>query len=278
LGKDDYVVLRKENDILGVGRVRGIAENTDTKIHRRCPECRSTDIRERTTKSPKWKCGKCAHEFERPDETSVEVQSFVASISDFTRLNAPPSVHEVKHCAAEGDGMTSQLSILELNPTKIQTLLEGVAVTPSPRSQQSNKEGQGFGLSQPERKAVEMRAMRVARQIYEQDGWEVVDKSGSNPFDLLATRNEEVRYIEVKGTTGAGASIILTHGEVEHVKRYRQCSVLVVVCGIMLTDTDGVWSGSGGEVNIHEDPWTIDESLLKPTEYRYTLSPKSSNK
>jgi ribosomal protein L37AE/L43A len=277
LGSGDYVVLRKENDILGVGRVEGIKQDTDAKIHRRCPECRTTDIRNRITKTPTWKCGKCAHEFERPKETIVEVQSFVASIADFARLNAPPPVQEVKRCAVEGDGITSQLSILELAPSKIQTLLEGVAVSPSARSHQSSKGGQGFGLSHPERTAVEIRAMRVARQLYEQDGWEVVDKSGSNPFDLLATRDDEVRYIEVKGTTGSGDSIILTHGEVKHVSRRRQCSVLVVVAGISLTDSDGVWSGSGGEVTIHEDPWTIDESLLEPTEYRYTLNPKAPN-
>ncbi len=271
LGTGDYVVLRKENDILGIGRIDGIAQETDAKIHRRCPECRSTDIRERTTKTPTWKCGKCAHEFETPEETIVEVQSFVAFIVDFTRLNAPPTVQDVKRCAAHGEGITSQLSILELAPAKIQTLLEGVATSPSSRSPKSGKGGQGFGLSHAERTAIELRAMRFARQLYEQDGWDVVDKSGSNPFDLLATRNDEIRYIEVKGTTGSGVSIILTHGEVKHVRRHRRCSALVVVSGISLTESDGVWTGSGGDLTIHEDPWVIDSSALEATEYRYTL-------
>ena len=127
LSSGDFVVLRQENDILGLGRVDSIAQDTDAKIHRRCPECRSTDIRERSTKTPTWKCGKCAHEFAEPEETIVEVQSFVASIVDFTRLNSPPAVQDVKRCASEGDGVTSQLSILELDPEKVQTLLEGVA-------------------------------------------------------------------------------------------------------------------------------------------------------
>jgi ribosomal protein L37AE/L43A len=267
----DYIVLRKENRILGVGRVKEIAQKPDTKIHRRCPTCRSTDIRQRMTKFPTWKCGKCAHEFNSPEETIVEVQSFIASISDFAQLNAPPSVQEVKRCATEGDGTSSQLSILELNPSKIQTLLEGVAVSPSPWTQPANRKGQGFGLSQLERKAVEMRAMRVARQLYEQDGWEVVDKSGSNSFDLLATRGKDVRYIEVKGTTGQGATIILTHGELKHAKDHKQCSSLVVVSKISVLNTAGNLLGLGGEVRLHKDPWTIDESLLEPTEYRYRI-------
>ena len=278
LGRGNYVVLRKENDILGIGRVESIAQDTDAKIHRRCPKCRATDIRERITKTPTWKCGKCAHEFETPEETIAEVQSFVASIVDFTRLNAPPTVQEVKRCASEGNGVASQLSILELAPGKIQTLLEGVAVSPSPRSLETGKGGQGFGLSHPERTAVEMRAMRVARSLYEQQGWKVVDKSGSHPFDLLATRKKEVRYIEVKGTTGSGDSIILTHGEVKHVQLHRHCSVLVVVSGVFLTESDGAWTGEGGGVTLHEDPWVINASVLVPTEYRYTLKPKTTNK
>ena len=47
LGPDDYVVLRKEDEILGVGRISSISQDTDAKIHRRCPECETTDIRER---------------------------------------------------------------------------------------------------------------------------------------------------------------------------------------------------------------------------------------
>jgi ribosomal protein L37AE/L43A len=271
LGTGDYVILRKENDILGVGRVGKIAQGADAKIHRRCPECRSTDIRERKTRSPKWKCGKCAHEFETPSESIVEVKSFEATIDDFSKLNSSPSVHDVKRCAAEGDGINSQLSILELDYTKIQTLLEGTAVTPSVRSRESTKGGQGFGLSQPERVAVEKRAMEVTRKIYEDAGWKVVDKSGSNPFDFLATRGNEVRYIEVKGTTGEGESVILTHGEVKHVRAKRKSSSLVVVAKISLSKTGSDYVASGGVVTVHEDPWTITDSRLEPTEYRYSL-------
>jgi ribosomal protein L37AE/L43A len=277
LGSGDYVVLRKENDILGVGRVGHISQEADAKIHRRCPECRSTDIRERSTKSPQWKCGKCANEFETPSETIVEVQSFEAAIDDFSRLNYPPSVHDVKRCAAEGNGINSQLSILELDPTKIQTLLEGTAVSPSVRSTKSTKGGQGFGLSQPERDAVEKRAMDVTRKLYEDDGWKVIDKSGSNPFDFLATRGKEIRYIEVKGTTGEGASIILTHGEVKHVRANRNASALVVVAQITLSKSGSDYVGSGGVVTVHEDPWTLEDLMLEPTEYCYSLKTKSPN-
>jgi ribosomal protein L37AE/L43A len=271
LGSGDYVILRKENDILGVGRIDDIEQRTDAKIHRRCPECQSTDIRERTIKNPKWKCGKCAHEFGTPNETIKDTVSFVASINNFSRLNSPPTVHEVKRCAAEGDGINSQLSILELDHIKIRTLLEGIAVAPSVRSSNSTKGGQGFGLSQPERTAVEKRAMEVARHLYEKEGWTVVDKSGSNPYDFLVRRAKEVRYVEVKGTTGLGDSIILTRGEVKHVRGKHLSSALVVVAQISLTKSNSDWIGSKGIVTTHEDPWVLDDLKLEPTEFRYSL-------
>lgn len=75
LASGDSVVLRKENEILGIGEIVGISEDDDTKTHGHCPECRSTDFRERTPKQPKWKCSKCTHEFSEPEETIVEVRA-----------------------------------------------------------------------------------------------------------------------------------------------------------------------------------------------------------
>lgn len=271
LSSGDYVVLRKENEILGVGRVGDITKGTSTKTHRRCPRCNTTDIRERSTKSPKMKCGKCAHEFQIPVETIADIESFTALIDNFSRLNFTPSFRDVKGCAVGGDGINSQLSILELDPIKIQTLLEGIAVAPSVRARKFKNDGQGFGLSQPERIAVEKRAMHVAQCLYQESGWKVVDMSGSNPFDFLATRGDEVRYIEVKGTKGDGNSIILTHGEVKHVRAKFNSSALVVVAKVIVKKYDDDYVGTGGTVVVHKDPWVLNDSMLYATEYRYSL-------
>jgi hypothetical protein len=271
LATGDLAVLRKESEIIGVGTIGDISETTDAKIHRRCPKCNSTDIRERTTKQPKWKCGKCPEEFSDPKETIVEVRSFVAAIKDFTRLNAPPSVKAVKMCAESGDGSSSQLSMLRLDPVKIQTLFEGIDPSPSSRSPTTGTSGQGFGLSQAERRAVELRAMQVARALYEGAGWDVIDKSSSQPFDLLATKGGGKRFIEVKGTTGEGLSVILTHGEVNHVRSNGRSSALVLVSGIVLEKSNGKWQAHGGTVTTHEDPWSLVEANLNATQYRYEI-------
>ena len=267
----DSVVLRKENEILGIGEVAQISKSETTKTHRRCPECESTDIRERTTQEPKWKCGKCGHQFPDPMETTAKVTSFVASIDEFQQLTAPPDVKDVKRCAASGDGLSSQLSILELDEAKIRTLLEGINPEPFKRNQPLKISGQGFGLSQPERKAVELHAMHLARSYYEGQGWSILDTSNSHPFDLLATRNQEKRFIEVKGTTGEGLSVVLTHGEVLHAQNNRLESVLVIVSGVILTKHKNEWIASGGKISTHEEPWMINEAKLKAIQYRYEV-------
>ena len=269
LASGDSIVLRKDNKILGVGEIAQVLEKDDTKSHRRCPECESTDIRERTTKSPQWKCGKCTNEFSKPTETKVKIRLYEATIDGFQRLNSPPSIRDVKLCAASGDGPLSQLSILQLNKAKIRTLLDDTVPMPSSRDQSPRFDSQGFGLSQDERKSVELHAMHIARDLYERKGWTVSDKSSSHSFDLLAERNHERRFVEVKGTTGRGHSIVLTQGEVEHVLNNSKESALVIVSGIVLAKHNNKWIASDGEVSTHEDPWTINKEELKATVYKY---------
>ena len=122
-----------------------------------------------------------------------------------------------------------------------------------------------------ERKAVELYAMQVARKFYEDDGWKVVDKSNSQPFDFLASKGRQQRFIEVKGSTGDGNSVILTNGEVEHVKCHSKESVLMVVAKIQLEGDGHNWAASGGFISTHHDPWLINESKLNPTQFRYEI-------
>jgi ribosomal protein L37AE/L43A len=266
----DSIVIRKENEILGIGRIGSISESDHVKTHRRCPYCNSTDIRDRKNQKLKWKCGKCTETFSNPNETSKSVRKYSASIDDFIRLDDPPSVREVKMCAHTPKGDLSQLSMLRLDPIRIRTLLEGRVTTPPHPLQPQTVRGQGFGLSHAERRAVELRAMQLARELFEREGYEVDDRSASHPYDLLATRNAENRFIEVKGTTGEGRSVILTHGEVSHIRSNSDNSVIVIVSGINLIEKDGEWVGTEG-VYHRIDPWNMNDADLTPTQYRYEI-------
>jgi len=268
----DYAILRKENTILGIAKIGYINETPATKIRRRCPYCNSTDIRERTTKLPKWKCGHCSKEFVTPNDTTAEVASFVAKISAFNHLEPAPSVKSVKRCSATGNGMAAQNSIIKLDGEKLKNLLgelePGIGES---LGHGKDSSGQGFGLSIEERKAVELLAMETAREHYKKMGWRVVDLSESNPFDLLATKETQKRYIMVKGSTGRGEAVILTHGEVAHAKAHPADSALLVVSGIILRRENDTCIVSGGEIRIHQHPWVINDTNLTATQYRYEL-------
>ena len=73
--------------------------------------------------------------------------------------------------------------------------------------------GQGFQLDQEAKVAVEALAMNMATEFYSQD-WDVEDVHGTESYDLICRRGDEVKHVEVKGTTTDGAEVILTPNEV----------------------------------------------------------------
>ena len=130
--------------------------------------------------------------------------------------------------------------------------------------------GQGWGLSGPERKAVEMHAMRLARAHYEDKGYQVQDVSGNESYDLLCTNADDELRVEVKGTTGAGKSVFLTTNEVAHARDQYPNVALFVVSGVELRERDVEPTASGGSVRVFE-PWAIDDFTLKATQYSCQL-------
>lgn len=279
LSVGDRVVIRKENAILGTGLIDDISVSDGIKTHRRCPDCGGTDVRARVRLIPKWKCGKCAAVFTEPTETQSQVRSFVAAIRGFQGLSDPPTVQQVKACAVGGNGEKSQLSMIELDVDRLAAALGGALPTrtilAATRRPTSKVLGQGFGLSAEQRRAVELRAMSIVEAMYAREGWTMDDTSDTHPFDFLATRGDQQRFIEVKGTSGLGETIVLTHGEVDHAKKHSGQTVLVVVAGIVLTEADGVWRGEGGRISVHLHPWSPQPDKLFATESRYSVSSSS---
>jgi|ETN02SMinimDraft_2_1059926.scaffolds.fasta_scaffold28015_2 ribosomal protein L37AE/L43A len=272
LSSGDLAIIRKENLIIGYGVIGDIKQKEHVKVHRRCPHCNTTDIRERKTVMPRWKCGKCSNVFSDPHKTSADVHLYNAKIESFINFENPPDVQTIKGCASRGDGINSQLSMLNLDRMKLQAVFDGVELPISGNNDHRQPIGQGIGLSYNERRAVELFSMEKVVALYEEKGWEVEDKSSSSPFDLLAVKHNKRRFIEVKGTTGKGKSVILTHGEVKHVDEHSTESVLVVVSNVQLKKIKDKWVASGGKIINHQDPWIIDKELLHPTQFRYETS------
>ena len=106
--------------------------------------------------------------------------------------------------------------------------------------------GQGFGAPAAVNRAVELRAMQAARQYFEALGYAVEDTSATKPYDLLLTRGGERLTVEVKGTTSAGARVLLTANEVMHVQANPGTCVLFVLSAVDLSDTGEEPSAVGG--------------------------------
>lgn len=127
---------------------------------------------------------------------------------------------------------------------------------------------QGIGLTGPERRSVELRAMFLATQYLQSEGFDCVDKSAVESFDILARRNGQALKIEVKGTTSELCdSILMTRNEIELHRRERGSTGLLIVSRIRLDRNSAIPSASGGVVEALMQ-WEIDEWILEPVAFQ----------
>lgn len=131
------------------------------------------------------------------------------------------------------------------------------------------RHGQGYLADQALRTAIEAHAMNAAVDYYSAD-WQVDDVHSRESFDLLCSRGEVIKHVEVKGTTTGGTEVVLTPNEVQHA-RSTPGVALFVLHGIRAArQANGSVEVDGGTPMIL-DPWSIDAGELRPVGYRYTL-------
>lgn len=118
------------------------------------------------------------------------------------------------------------------------------------------------------RKAIEQAAVLHAIAHYKSQGYEVTEYG--KPFDLLCKKDHEIIHVEVKGSTSKANKVILTRNEVIDCKNPEWRSDLYILENIILDNASGQWIGSGGNA-IRFENWTIDETLLSPLQFEYTI-------
>ena len=106
--------------------------------------------------------------------------------------------------------------------------------------------GQGFQLDQEVKVAVEALAMNMATEFYGK-AWTVEDVHGSESYDLICRRGDEVKHVEVKGTTTDGAEVILTPNEVRHAREHPRTALFVLSNITIERAEDGTVTAAGGE-------------------------------
>lgn len=129
---------------------------------------------------------------------------------------------------------------------------------------------QGYGLSAPERKAVELRAMDVAKDWLEAEGYSVSDVSSNHSCDYHAIKNRKKFYVEVKGTTGRGEAIIITKNELALHRANFPNNILILVSGIKLNRQASTPLATGGQMSA-VSPWAIEDANLSPLAFQYVL-------
>jgi hypothetical protein len=91
----------------------------------------------------------------------------------------------------------------------------------------------GFESDSRVRRIVGQHAMERARKELVSRGFSSFeDPSRDHCYDYTCEHLGNRYYVEVKGTQGSGASVILTNNEVEHAKKHQRNSIAVIVHGI----------------------------------------------
>lgn len=122
-------------------------------------------------------------------------------------------------------------------------------------------DGQGFMSDVRLKLAIERHAVALATQHFEAQGWLVEDVGSWACFDLCCRRGAEELHVEVKGTTGAGATVSLTANEIDHAETYPHVALVVVTHIAVHASPDPL--ASPGKVTVF-DPWHLDRSSSAP--------------
>ena len=151
------------------------------------------------------------------------------------------------------------------------SLLPDAAVAPSSKAQSSNRanaKGQGYITDQDKKKAIEFRAMTIAREAYERESYVVTDTSASCPYDYYCEKPDSKLRVEVKGTSGSFGFVHVTKNEVNSARSH--ATDLFIVHNIHTHKTLDKWVASDGEVYRIKN-WQPEEQHLTPTNYKYSV-------
>jgi hypothetical protein len=144
--------------------------------------------------------------------------------------------------------------------------LAGKEILSSSKSRRSRRAPH---MTAEQRRSIELHAMTLAKSHLKKRGWTtVIDTSSGNPFDFHCKRSRGEIWVEVKGTTSNGASVVLTKNEVSHHRSKYPKSCLIIVHGIRLTGARKSEAVGGNLVEYC--PWKIDENDLDPIGFDYT--------
>lgn len=129
--------------------------------------------------------------------------------------------------------------------------------------------GQGRIMDARQRKALEDAAQHHLETYYRARGWQVQDVRFDGPYDAIAFKDGQTRYLEAKGTMSHGAIVTVTAGEVAHARQHPGECVIGILSGLSFTD-DGELDETGANFVLRE--WNPVEEDLRAMEYQWSAT------
>jgi hypothetical protein len=128
--------------------------------------------------------------------------------------------------------------------------------------------GQDRMLDPERRKKVEMAAQGWLMWTFERDGWTVEDTHLTQPYDAVATDGDRTVYLEAKGTTTRGETVIVTRNEVAWARSHPGECILGVWSG-MIFDDEGEINPDVGYRSINY--WNPEDEDLNPISFDFRV-------
>ena len=179
-------------------------------------------------------------------------------------------VHIVFNCLDYQDEPNSQLAkVYDWTPSNDRPrTAHYVNATPKvSAARKPSSGGQGYARDQAAKVATELHAMKTAVKFYEGLGYEVVDTSSNESFDLLCAKGGEVLKVEVKGTASLGKQVLVTANEVKEARMSGVKTDLFILHSIKVVDS----KATGGTINRIEC-WNPSDDSLVPTMFKHSIS------
>jgi hypothetical protein len=149
------------------------------------------------------------------------------------------------------------------DPTADNETDEGTAI--------AQEQSAGFQSNPAIRRAIESYAMKKAHRMLSEKGYKNIQNTAKlKPYDYTCETNGKSFFVEVKGTQTAGKSIILTKGEVNHITKNPESSMLILVHSVRVSGTKKVHA-QHGTVEIREH-WRLRSEELDPIQYVWTMT------
>lgn len=127
----------------------------------------------------------------------------------------------------------------------------------------------GYRSDAVRRRAIELHAVEQAIALYRREGARDIEVLGK-PYDLLVRIGGVERHVEVKGSSGTAAAVLLTRNEVRHA-RHHSATDLVVVDEIEVgAAEDRTITTAGGRLRRWIS-WTPLDEHLSPTAFECLL-------